>query len=64
MKKQFLKLSLHRETLRNLDALDMVQAGRGFAQAENPSYQSGETYCWCSKPCDVPWTSGPIEDAN
>jgi hypothetical protein len=62
MKKQIQKLSLHRETLRILDNLENVVAGRVAAQAENPSFQSGETWCWCSKPCDVPWTAGPIDD--
>ena len=63
MKKQTLKLSLHRETLRTLDHLDTVRGGRVAAQtANNPSFQSGETWCWCSNPCDVPWTEGPVED--
>ena len=61
MKKQIQKLSLHRETLRTLDHLERVVAGRAAVQAENPSYQSGETWCWCSNPCDVPWTEGPID---
>lgn len=60
MKKQIQKLSLHRETLRTLDNLVPVVAGR--AVAENPSFQSGETWCWCSNPCDLPWTAGPIDD--
>ncbi|HEX4499304.1 MAG TPA: hypothetical protein VIE43_26765 [Thermoanaerobaculia bacterium] len=60
MKKQIRKLALHRETLRTLDDLAPVVAARA-AQADNPSFQSGETWCWCSNPCDLPWTAGPVE---
>jgi hypothetical protein len=61
MKKQIQKLALHRETLRTLDDLGPVVAARFAAQADNPSYQSGETWCWCSNPCNLPWTAGPVE---
>jgi len=52
------KLSLHRETLRNLDALDLLQAAGGAlaALAANPSYNSGDSWCWCSNPCTIPTT--------
>jgi hypothetical protein len=55
MKKQMQKLSLHRETVRNLDALELLQAG-GAVLRQNPSYNSGDSWCWCSNPCNIPTT--------
>ncbi len=54
MRKRIEKLTLHRETLRHLNAAE-IQGARGgalqIATEDNPSYQSGETYCWCTDTC-------------
>ena len=56
MKKRIQKLVLHRETLRHLESPEMKRAlGMGAVVKtgeENPSIQSGETYCWCTDSCD------------
>lgn len=56
MRKRIEKLTLHRETLRHLNAAEIRGARggavlRGVVAEENPSYQSGETYCWCTDTC-------------
>lgn len=54
MRKRIEKLTLHRETLRHLSSAE-IQGVRGgalqVAKEENPSIQSGETYCWCTDTC-------------
>lgn len=59
------RLHLHRETLRHLDAGDArrVQGGRFVA---HETYDSGETYCWCSVGCP-PQSDGcppPVETSG
>lgn len=44
------KLSLHRETLRTLDANAVAGVAGGWRVAHE-TYDSGETYCWCSVGC-------------
>ena len=55
MRKRIEKLTLHRETLRQLNATE-IRGARGGAvrivEETNPSIQSGETYCWCKDTCD------------
>jgi hypothetical protein len=62
------KLSLHRETLRTLDselAAGWVAGGRRVA---HETYDSGETYCWCSVGCPAQSNGcpdpGPIETSG
>jgi hypothetical protein len=54
MRKNTPKLSLSRETLHRLESLERVRAGAAAALRadDNPSYQSGETYCWCTDTCN------------
>ncbi len=59
------RLNLHRETLRKLDGGDVsrVVAGRLIA---HETYDSGETYCWCSVGCP-PQSAGcpdPVETSK
>lgn len=54
MKKRIGKLALHRETLRHLDREQLAMAAGGAE--DNPSYDSGDSWCWCSNPCTVPVT--------
>jgi hypothetical protein len=59
------KLSLHRETLRTLDAGQASQAAGGL-RAAHETYDSGETYCWCSVGCP-PQSDGcppPVETSR
>jgi hypothetical protein len=55
MRKNTRRLSLSRETLHRLEALRHVRAaapGLLHRIDDNPSYQSGETYCWCTDTCN------------
>ena len=55
MKKRNPKLTLYRETLRQLGTPELRDAARGGFRAmedTSQSIQSGETFCWCSKTCD------------
>lgn len=55
MRKNTRRLSLSRETLHRMEALQLVRAaaqGAVFVIDDNPSYQSGETYCWCTNSCN------------
>jgi len=44
------KLNLHRETLRSLDGGEAKRIVGG-RQVAHETYDSGETYCWCSVGC-------------
>jgi hypothetical protein len=44
------KLNLHRETLRKLDGGEVRRAFGGYRVAHE-TYDSGETYCWCTVGC-------------
>lgn len=52
MRKNTPKLALSRETLHRLESLDLVRAAALQRIDDNPSYQSGETYCWCTDTCN------------
>jgi len=55
MKKRNPKLTLYRETLRQLVVPELREAARGgfrAVEADSQSIQSGETHCWCSRTCD------------
>lgn len=59
------KLNLHRETLRSLDGGEVrrIVGGRMVA---HETYDSGETYCWCSVGCP-PQSDGcppPVETSG
>lgn len=61
------RLSLHRETLRTLDA-GRVSSVAGGRVERRETYDSGETYCWCSVSCPetagCPPPSDPIETSR
>lgn len=59
------RLQLHRETLVKLDSREAVRVLAGVRMVHE-TYDSGETYCWCSQGCP-PQSDGcpePVETSG